>query len=71
MAGRLGTVKGLILGLVVVGLGLAALSWGSNAETRRERRAKTAQGAPPVVLPKVQPQPETRPARVRDQAPGS
>jgi len=71
MAGRLGTVKGLILGLVVVALGLAALSWGSNAETRRERRAKTAQGAPPVVLPKVQPQPQTRPARVRDQAPVS
>jgi caspase domain-containing protein len=71
MAGRLGTVKGLILGLVVVALGLAALSWGSNAETRRERRAKTAQGAPPVVLPKIQSQPQTRPARMRDQEPMS
>ena len=71
MAGRLGTGKGLILGLVVVGLGLAALSWGSNAETRRERRATAAQGAPPVVLPKVKSQPETRPARMRDSAPVS
>jgi caspase domain-containing protein len=69
MAGRLGTVKGLVLGLVVVALGLAALSWGSHAETRRERRAKTAQGAPPVVLPKVQP--KSAPALVRDRVPVS
>jgi hypothetical protein len=43
MAGRLGIGKGLVLGLVVVALGLATLSWGSNAETRRERRARAAQ----------------------------
>jgi caspase domain-containing protein len=71
MAGRLGTVKSLVLGLVIVVSGLIALSWASHAETWRERRAKTAQGASPVVLPKVQPQPQTRPARVRDQAPVS
>jgi hypothetical protein len=69
MAGRLGTVKGLVLGLVIVVSGLIALDWAAHAETRRERRAKTVQGAPPVVLPKVQPQPQTRPARMRDQAP--
>ena len=71
MAGRSGTVKGLVLGLVIVFLGLAALSFASHAETRRERRATTAQGAPPVVLPKVKSQPETRPARMRDSAPVS
>ena len=71
MAGRSGTVKGLVLGLVIVVLGLAALSFASHAETRRERRATTAQGAPPVVLPKVKSQLETRPARMRDSAPVS
>ncbi len=71
MAGRLGTVTGLVLGLVIVASGLIALSFASQAETRRERRATAAQGAPPVVLPKVQPQSQTRPARVRDSAPAS
>jgi hypothetical protein len=70
MAGRLGTVKGLVLGLVIVVSGLIALSLASHAETWRERRAKTAQGAP-VVLPKVQSQPQTGPARIRDRAPVS
>ena len=65
MAGRSGTVQSLVLGLVIVVLGLIALSWASHAETRRERRANTAQGAPPVVLPKVQLQSQTRPARMR------
>jgi len=68
MAGRLGTVQGLVLGLVVVVSGLVALSWASNAEPWRERRAKTAQGAPPVLLPKTQSHPETRPVRMRDEA---
>ncbi len=68
MAGRLGTVQGLVLGLVVVASGLVALSWASNAEPWRERRAKTAQGAPPVLLPKTQSHPETRPVRMRDEA---
>jgi hypothetical protein len=71
MAGRLGTVKGLVLGLVIVVSGLIALSSASHAETWRERRAKTAQAAPPVVLPKVQSQPQTGPARIRDRAPAS
>jgi len=65
MAGRSGTVQGLALGLVIVVSGLIALSWASHAETRRERRANAAQGVPPAVLPKVQSQPQTRPARMR------
>jgi hypothetical protein len=69
MAGRLGTAQSLVLGLIVVVLGLVALSWASNAETRRERRANAAQGVPSVVLPKVQLQ--TRPARMRETAPAS
>jgi Caspase domain len=67
MAGRLGTVKGLVLGLVIVASGLAALSWASNAETWRERRAAmTAQGAAPVVTPQTQPRPQVRPVREQE-----
>jgi len=70
MAGRLGTVQGLVLGLVVVALGLVALSEASNAEPWGERRAKTAQGAPPVLLPQTQPRPQARPAREQESACG-
>ena len=65
MTGTLGIGRGLVLGLVAVALGLAALSSGSNAETRRERRAKAAQGVeltPQPAKPRSQVQP------VRDQA---
>jgi hypothetical protein len=71
MAGRLGTGKSLILGLVIVVSGLIALTSAADAETWRERRARTAQGTPPVVLPKVKTQPQARPARMREQEPVS
>src|SRR5680860_542130 len=50
MAGRFGTVQGLVFGLVLVVLGLVGLSEALNAESWGERRARTAQGAPPVFL---------------------
>lgn len=50
MAGRFGTVQGLVFGLVLVVLGLVGLSEALNAEPWGERRARTAQGAPPVFL---------------------
>lgn len=63
MAGRLGTVRGLVFGLVLVAAGLAALSQASNAENWRERRARTAQGAPSVFSTPAQPSPRVEPAR--------
>ena len=63
MAGRSGTVQGLVSGLVVVALGLVALSEALNAEPWGERRARTAQGAPPVFLPPAQQRLQARPAR--------
>src|SRR3990170_1021196 len=63
MAGRSGTVQGLIFGLVLVALGLVALAEASNAEPWGERRARTAQGAPPVFLPPAQQRLQARPAR--------
>ena len=62
MAGRLGTVQGLVFGLIFVAAGLAALSEASNAESRGERRARTAQGAPPIMAP-AQPGLRAEPAR--------
>ncbi|MBC8013236.1 MAG: caspase family protein [Methyloceanibacter sp.] len=63
MAGRLGTVQGLVLGLVLVVLGLVALAEALNAEPWGERRARTAQGAPPVFLSPAPPGLQARPAR--------
>jgi len=62
MAGRSGTVKGLVFGLVLVAAGLAALSSASNAETWGERRPRTVQAAPPVVLAPAQPGSPAQPA---------
>ncbi len=63
MAGRSGTVQGLIFGLVLVALGLVALADALNAEPWGERRARTAQSAPPVFLPPVQQRLQAQPAR--------
>lgn len=60
MAGSLGTVHGLIFGLVVVGAGVAALAPASNAESAGNR---IAQGAPSVFSPPVKPAPQAQPAR--------
>ncbi len=60
MAGSLGTVHGLIFGLVVVGAGVAALAPASNAESAGKR---IAQGAPSVFFPPVKPAPQAQPAR--------
>ncbi|HEX9753672.1 MAG TPA: caspase family protein [Methyloceanibacter sp.] len=69
MAGRLGTVPALVLGLVLVATGLAALPGPSDAEPRRERRTRTAQGVPPVIIPKKPPRHEARPVRAGPTAP--
>ncbi|MEX1059983.1 MAG: caspase family protein, partial [Methyloceanibacter sp.] len=58
----MGTVQGLVLGLVLVALGLVALAEALNAEPWGERRARTAQGAP-VFLPPAQQRLQARPAR--------
>jgi len=63
MAGRSGTVQGLIFGLVLVALGLVALAEALNAEPWGERRARTAQSAPPVFLPPGQQRLQAQPAR--------
>lgn len=63
MAGRSGTVHGLIFGLVLVALGLVALAEALNAEPWGERRARTAQSAPPVFLPPAQQRLQAQPAR--------
>jgi len=63
MAGRSGTVQGLIFGLILVALGLVALAEALNAEPWGERRARTAQGAPPVFIPPAQQRLQARPAR--------
>ena len=60
MAGRLGTVHGLIFGLVVVAAGSAALSPASNAESSGNR---IAQGVPSVFAAPAQPNPQAQPAR--------
>src|SRR3990170_4086731 len=62
MAGRSGTVQGLF-GLVLVALGLVALAEALNAEPWGERRARTAQSAPPVFLPPGQQRLQAQPAR--------
>jgi hypothetical protein len=63
MAGRSRTVQGLIFGLVLVALGLVALAEALNAEPWGERRARTAQSAPPVFLPPAQQRLQAQPAR--------
>ncbi|MGH6803242.1 MAG: hypothetical protein ACREC3_07730, partial [Methyloceanibacter sp.] len=63
MAGRSGTVQGLVLGLVLVALGLVAFAEALNAEPWGERRARTAQGAPPVFIPPAQQRLQAQPAR--------
>lgn len=63
MAGRLGAVQGLAFGLVLVALGVAALAEALNAEPWGERRARTAQAAPPVSLPSAPQHLQARPAR--------
>jgi hypothetical protein len=68
MAGRLGAAQGLVLGLVLGAAGLAVLSPVSIAEPWGERRAKTAQGAPPVFLPPPQQRLKARPARGSESA---
>ena len=60
MAGRLGTVHGLIFGLVVVAAGSAVLSPASNAESSGNR---IAQGVPSVFAAPAQPNPQAQPAR--------
>ena len=60
MAGRLGTVYGLIFGLVVVVAGSAALSPATNAESAGNR---IAQGGPSVFAAPAQPNPHAQPAR--------
>jgi len=69
MAGRSGTVKGLALGLVLVALGLVALAEALNAEPMGERRARTAQGAPPVFIPPAQQRLQAQPARAGSSPP--
>ena len=58
MAGRLGTVCGLIFGLVVVAAGSAALSPATNAESSGNR---IAQGVPSVLA--AQPNTQAQPVR--------
>ncbi|HEY8267433.1 MAG TPA: caspase family protein [Xanthobacteraceae bacterium] len=60
MAGRLGTVYGLIFGLVVVVAGSAALPPATNAESAGNR---IAQGGPSVFAAPAQPNPQAQPAR--------
>ncbi len=60
MAGRLGTVYGLIFGLVMVAAGSAALSPATNAESSGNR---IAQGVPSVLAAPAQPDPQAQPAR--------
>jgi hypothetical protein len=60
MAGRLGTVHGLIFGLIVVAAGSAALSRACNAESLRNR---IAQAAAWVVSAPVRPGPQAQAAR--------
>jgi hypothetical protein len=69
MAGRLSTASGLALGLALIVAGLAALPGPSDAETRRERRARTAQGAPPIVVPHQPPRREVTPVRAEPVVP--
>ena len=70
MAGRLGTVKSLVFGLVLLAAGLA-LAEGPQAETWAERGRKTAQGAPSVFSTPAQPSPQVEPARVGSNAQGA
>ena len=63
MAGRLGTVQSLVLGLVLVASGMVALAAALNAEPWGGRRARTAQGAPPVFIPPAQQRLQAQPAR--------
>jgi len=70
MAGKLGAAQSLVLGLVLVAAGLATLSQVSIAEPWGERRAKTAQGAPPVFFPPPQTRSKARPARGSESACG-
>jgi hypothetical protein len=65
MAGRLGTVQGLVLGLVFVAFGVGMLPTASDAEPWRERRARTAQGAP-VYIPPAQKRLQARPVRAQE-----
>ena len=65
MAGRLGTVHGLVFGLVLVTAGSVALSQASNAESSGNR---TAQGAPSVFSAPTQPSPQVEPARAGSNA---
>jgi hypothetical protein len=60
MAGRLGTVYGLIFGLVMVAAGSAALSPATNAESSGNR---IAQGVPSVLAAPAQPDPQAQSAR--------
>ena len=53
MAGKMGAVKGLAVGLVVTAVGLAALAEGSEAG-RKERRARNAQEASPSIVQQEQ-----------------
>jgi Caspase domain len=63
MAGRLGTVKTLMLGLAGFGVSLAAVPLALNAEPLGEHRVKTAQSAPSVLLRPAEPRPQAKPAR--------
>lgn len=63
MAGRSATVQGLVLGLVLVALGLVALAEALNAQPWGERRARTAQSAPPVFVPPARQRLQAQPAR--------
>ena len=65
MAGRLGTVYGLIFGLVMVAAGSAALSPATNAESSGNR---IAQGVPSVLAAPAQPDPQAQPARASSPA---
>jgi len=60
MAGRLGTVYGLIFRLVMVAAGSAALSPATNAESSGNR---IAQGVPSVLAAPAQPDPQAQSAR--------
>jgi hypothetical protein len=63
MAGKSRTPQGLVLGLVLVAFGVAALAVSSHAETSRERRAKTAQSATPILVPPKKKRPQAEPVR--------
>jgi hypothetical protein len=67
MAGKSGTGRGLIFGLVVVALGLTALADGSHAGWK-DRRARKAQETSTAVPEQQRPQSQAEPSRPQPEA---